>query len=152
MVVRPKTRWKKGESVNVGWVAGRTTVLEIKDLVKLSQLVSELPVAGASVINGPSWEVDRDNPVHDQARHAAAVDARRRATAYAEALGQHLGALKWLSEPGLRLAGQQPAVMARAAGMFRAGPVPTEEPLDISPDEVTIHATVEACFELMPDG
>jgi uncharacterized protein len=125
VVVRPKTRWKKGESVNAGWVAGRTTILDIKDLVKLGPLISELPGAGASVIHGPSWEVNPDNPVHDRARQAAAVDARRRATAYAQALGQHLGASKWLSEPGFVLQGSsQPLWHAPLAcsGMARFRP------------------------------
>jgi len=149
VLVRPKTRWRKGETVRTGWVAARTTVLEVTDLAKLGQLVSELPAAGVSSIDGPHWEVDSTNPAHEQARRAAASDGQRRAHAYADALGLHVGALRWLAEPGLRgdggpVAGQMP----RLARAYAAAAAP-EEPMDINPEEVTIQATVEACFELV---
>lgn len=47
VVVRPKTRWKKGETNTVGWIASRTSSLEAKDLSRLGELVSELAEAGA---------------------------------------------------------------------------------------------------------
>src|SRR5579884_1600003 len=38
VIVRPKTRWHRGETVRTGWVAGRTTVLEVTDFAQLGQL------------------------------------------------------------------------------------------------------------------
>jgi uncharacterized protein YggE len=149
VIVRPKTRWRKGETVRTGWVAARTTVLEVKDFAKLGQLVSELPAAGVSAVHGPVWEVDRANPAHEQARRAATIDAQRRASAYAEAVGLHLGALRWLAEPGLRPDGSGPVPGLAAPRFFAAGAVSPEEPMEIAPDEVTIQARVEACFELV---
>jgi uncharacterized protein len=153
VLVRPKTRWRKGETVRSGWVAARTTVLEVTELGRLGQLVSELPTAGVAAITGPSWEVDRTNPAHEQARRAAALDAQRRARAYADALGLRVGALRWLAEPGLRPDGSGPVPGLAAPRMARAYAAgAAEEPMDIEPDEVTIEATVEACFELVADG
>jgi uncharacterized protein YggE len=150
VLVRPKTRWRKGETVRTGWVAARTTVLEVTDLARLGQLVSELPAAGVSAIDGPSWVVDATNPAHEQARRAAAIDAQHRADAYADALGRRVGALRWLAEPGLRPdgGGPGPSPVPHVARAYAATAAP-EEPMDITPEEVTLQATVEACFELV---
>jgi uncharacterized protein len=153
VIVRPKTRWRKGETVRTGWAAGRTTALEITNFARLGALMAELPIAGASSVYGPEWEVDPSNPVHEQARRAAATDASRRASAYAEALGLRVGAMKWLSEPGLRHeTGVGPVMAGPVAMASRAILQPEEEPMDVQPDEITIHAVVEACFEVLGDS
>ena len=149
VIVRPKTRWRKGETVRTGWVAARATVLEVTDFAQLGHLVAELTTAGAAAVHGPAWEVDRANPAHEQARRAAALDAQRRARAYAEAVGLHLGALRWLAEPGLRPDGSGPAPGAAAPRFFYAAGAPPEEPMELAPDEVTIQARLDACFELI---
>src|SRR6516162_11667278 len=99
VIVRPKTRWRKGEAVRTGWIAGRTTVVDVTNFGHLGQFVADLAAAGAAALHGPAWEVDKANPAHDQARRAAALDAVRRASTYAEAVGLRLGPLKWLAEP-----------------------------------------------------
>jgi hypothetical protein len=57
--------------------------------------------------------------------------------------------VSWISEPGLRLEGDHPRAMALAARAAFGAPAGAEEPMDVSPDEVTIQATVEACFQLV---
>jgi uncharacterized protein len=49
-------------------------------------------------IEGPWWHIDLDNPARVQACKEAAQDARRKAEAYAEALGLRLGAVRSVSE------------------------------------------------------
>lgn len=49
LVVLPKTRWKKGESIKTGWQASRTTVLEVTDLKRLGALIAELSASGTHV-------------------------------------------------------------------------------------------------------
>jgi uncharacterized protein YggE len=148
VIVRPKTRWRKGETVRTGWIAARTTVLEVTDFARLGQLVAELLSAGASTVHGPVWEVDKSNPAQEQARRAAAVDAQRRASAYAEAVGLQLKALKWLAEPGLRVSGAVPMGAAPRFFPHHAAAAEPDEPMDITPDEITIQASLDACFEL----
>ncbi|MEA2974235.1 MAG: uncharacterized protein QOG82_2693 [Actinomycetota bacterium] len=146
LVVHPKTRWRKGESVRTGWRAGRTSVVEVVDFAVLGDLLAELAVAGAAV-DGPTWQLDPTNPVHQEVRRLAAIDARTRADAYAAALGLRVTGVAWVAEPGLR---QGPAdnvgfapMMARAA--FAGAP---EEPevIDVTPDEMTVDASVDVAF------
>jgi len=150
VMVQPKTRWKKGESVKTGWRATRTTVVEVTDIVKVGAVLAELPRAGASEITGPTWQVDRANPAHDDVRRDAALDARRRAAAYAHALNLEIGALSWLSEPGLRSGGGSARqAIATSAPMLMGSPAGVEDYMDVSPEEITLHATVEASYELV---
>ena len=148
VVVRPKTRWKRGETTTTGWIASRTTSLDVKDLTALGALISELPGAGASSVHGPVWRVDQSNDAYSTARQLAARDAYRRAAAYADALGLRLGDVSWLAEPGLRSNSSQPTRAFALAGAVARGPVSDAEPMEIRPDEVTIQASVEACWLL----
>ncbi len=63
LVVQPKTRWRKGETVRTGWRASRSSVVDVVDLARLGDLVSELAAAGAAIA-GPWWQLDPTNPVH----------------------------------------------------------------------------------------
>jgi uncharacterized protein YggE len=146
VIVRPKTRWRKGETVRTGWIAARTTVVEVTTFIRLGALVAELPQAGASTLQGPMWTVDKSNPAYDQARRAAVLDAERRASTYAQALGLRLGALKWLAEPGLRADSSGQPGFGAMARLSHAVAEVSDEAMDITPDEITIQATVEACF------
>ena len=78
VVVRPKTRWKKDETTTTGWLASRTTPLDV---------------------------------------------------------------------PGLRSNSSQATRAFALAGAVARGPVSDAEPMDIRPDEVTIQASVEACWQ-----
>lgn len=151
VIVRPKTRWRKGEAVRTGWIAKRASVVDVTDFARLGEMVAELPSAGASALHGPVWEVDPSNPVHEQARRDAALDTQRRAGTYASALGLRLGALKWMAEQGLRADDPSPTFAATGARTFNTMEA-SEELMEITPDQITIHATIDACFELVDPG
>ena len=74
LIVQPRSRWKKGESVRTGWRAGRISVVEITDLDRVGAVLAQLVSAGAAIV-GPSWEVRSDNDAHDEARRRAAEDS-----------------------------------------------------------------------------
>jgi len=152
LVVQPRTRWRKGEAVRSGWRASRTTVVELAVLDHVGELLARLVGAGAS-ISGPEWSVSATHEAQREARRDAALDARRRAEDYAAALGLTLTGVAWVSEPGLRGGGEAPPVpMARAAAMARfAGEAAEEAPIDVSPEEITVRASVEVGFALF-DG
>ena len=152
LMVQPRTRWKRGESVRTGWRAARTSVVEVTSFERLGEMLAELAAAGATIA-GPDWKVDDDNDGYREVRMAAAADARRRAEAYAAGLNVPLGAPRWLSEPGLRLTGTSTEYFAAPAQAMRAlsaGPEMAEpDVIDVSPEDVIIHAAVEVSFALL---
>jgi uncharacterized protein len=147
LVVNPRSRWKKGESVRSGWRATRTSALEITGFERLGALLAQLIDAGAAV-EGVSWELSMSNPAHDEARRRAAVQARAKAETYAAALGLTLGAVAWIAEPGMRLRSDGP-VAASGFVLRSASQALADEPIDISPEEITVQAAVEVGFELI---
>ncbi len=147
LMVQPRTRWHKGETVRTGWRAQRMSVVELNGLDQVGAIAAMLVGAGAS-LTGPSWGLDPSNDAYHQARVQAARDAHRRAEAYASALGVELGPLAWVSEPGLRAGGNGGpifAAAARAAHMAVGGP---EEPIEVAPEEITVDAAVEVGFHI----
>lgn len=144
LVVHPKTRWRKGESVRTGWRAARSSVLELTTFVALGEMIAELAHAGASVA-GPFFQLDPDNSAFGDARRAAAMDARRRADEYAAGLGLRVAGVAWMAEPGLRHDGFEAAIRPRGAPMAAASRA-AEEVIDVTPEEITITAAVEVGF------
>lgn len=148
LLVQPKTRWRKGEQQRTGWRAARTSVVEVADLARVGDLLAQLAAAGGSIV-GPNWELDPSHAAHDEARRMAAEDARRRADAYAAALGLTIVSVAWVSEPGLRLAGGSPWGGVQAGGAMRGmAAMAQDESIDISPEELTVHAVVEVGFTI----
>jgi uncharacterized protein YggE len=153
LVVHPKTRWRKGESVRTGWLARRLTTVEVTGFEHLGELIAELAAGGASIA-GPTWQVDPINPVHSEARQSAARDARQRAADYASALGVEIGDIAWISEPGLRLSvdsGPPTRAFAAARGGAPDGAL-AEETIEVTPEEITVDARVEVAFRFGPSG
>lgn len=150
--VQPRTRWHRGEDIRTGWRASRTSFVEVSELDVLGALMSGLVEAGAA-IQGPQWTISPANPAHDEARRAAAEDARARAESYVEALGLTLGLVGWVAEPGMRTAPGQPrAAMTEAPRMVMASAPAAEaaEPVeDLSPSEMTVEAAVEVGFGII---
>ncbi len=146
LVVHPKTRWRKGESVRTGWRASRTSVVEVVDFAVLGDLLAELAAAGGAV-DGPAWQLDPSNPVHGQVRGRAAADARTRADAYTAALGLRVTGVAWVAEPGLRQTSDTGGFMPMAAGMaMTRSAVPEQDIIDVTPDEMTVTAEVDVAF------
>jgi uncharacterized protein len=152
--VQPKFRWQHGKQVREGWRASRTNIVEVAGLDALGPLMAGLVEAGAAVA-GPTWSLAPTNPAHEQARRAAATDARQRAKAYAEALDVGLGPIAWIAEPGLRRGGQPPfepvaRPMMASARFALAGATEPEPPAEnLEAAEMTVQAAVEVGFEIL---
>jgi uncharacterized protein len=110
-----------------------------------ASVVGEL-IAGAVErrvqVNGPAWTIAPDNPAHPAACRGAALDARRRAEAYAEALGARVGALVAVRDPGT--GPQPPPRPMRMAAMEAAG----VEALPVEAGEQVVSAVVEVEFQV----
>jgi uncharacterized protein YggE len=149
--VQPKFRWQHGKQVREGWRASRTNIVEVAGLDALGPLMTGLVEAGAAVA-GPTWTLAPTNPAHEEARRAAAEDARQRAQAYAEALDVGLGPIAWIAEPGLRRGGEPPfepvARPMMAAARFASAEA--EQPAEnLEAAEMTVQAAVEVGFEIL---
>ncbi|HLT68647.1 MAG TPA: SIMPL domain-containing protein [Acidimicrobiales bacterium] len=151
--LRPRTRWHRGEDVQTGWRANRTTFVEVIVLDALGEIMTGVVEAG-STVQGPEWHMAPTNPAFDQARRAAALDARHRAESYAEALGLQLGPVAWVAEPGMRDGADVPVAANRVeptavAGAEAVGSDPGEPAEDLTPAELTVEATVEVGFRIL---
>jgi uncharacterized protein YggE len=148
LVVQPLTRFQKGETVRTGWRASRASLLEIRALDRLGDLLAQLTASGAAV-SGLTWELDPANAAYDDARARAGQDARRRAEQYASALGVTLGAIAWIAEPGLRGAASPPSPpLMRAAVAPMAAGAPGPDTIDVAPEELTVTASIEVAFAI----
>jgi uncharacterized protein YggE len=150
LVVQPRTRWHRGEDIRTGWRASRTSFVEVADLDALGEIMSRLVDAGAAV-HGPRWSMAPTNPAYDQARAAAAEDARRRAQSYAAALGLAVGPVAWVSEPGLRRPPGIPVPLQAGVGPMAAAAPVSDEPEHerVSPAEMTVQVDVEVGFTII---
>jgi uncharacterized protein YggE len=150
LVVQPRTRWHRGEDIRSGWRASRTSFVEVARLDALGEIMAGLVDAGAAV-QGPQWSMAPTNPAYDQARAAAAQDARRRAQSYAAALGLSVGPVAWVAEPGLRRPPGPPVpVEVGVAPMAAAAVVATDaEPEPVTPAELTVRVDVEVGFTIL---
>lgn len=152
--VAPHYRGPYDKRVQDGWNASRSISCEVRDLSVLGALLHDAVAAAKPEVGGPSWRLDDGNAAHDEARGEAAADARRRADAYAAALGLRLGGVAWLAEPGLRLTrggdyggdimvSASPAPMAQGRGEEESAQV-----VEVTAERISVSATVEAAFFL----
>jgi uncharacterized protein len=150
LLVQPRTRWHRGEDVRSGWRASRTSFVDVVTLDALGEIMAGLVDAGAAV-QGPQWSMAPTNPAYDQARAAAAEDARRRAQSYATALGLSLGPVAWLAEPGLRRDPGPPVPLDAAVAPMAAATVVAgdAEPERVTPAELTVRVDVEVGFTIL---
>ena len=110
-------------------------------------------------MQGPQWSMASTNPAYDQARRAAADDARNRAQSYAQALDLTsapvaCGRARHAHHPG---AGRRPrrprspgSAMRLAAAEVLSGPSVEPEPVeDLTPSELTVEVAVEVGFHIV---
>jgi predicted metalloprotease len=95
-------------------------------------------------VRGPTWWIAPDNPARVEACRRAAVEARRKAEAYADALGLRLGGVVEVREPSPGgHAAPRPAVGAIS---MRAVAEPAS--VEVDPGELNVQAQVEVTFFL----
>jgi uncharacterized protein YggE len=151
--VQPRTRWHRGEDIRTGWRASRTSFVDVVVLDALGEIMSGVVEAGGA-IQGPQWSMAPTNPAYDQARRAAAEDARHRAESYAQALDLTLGPVAWVAEPGMRIAPVEATMstfaaterLASASGFAAEATEPAE---DLTPSEMTVEVAVEVGFTII---
>lgn len=131
-----------GREQHRGYRAAASTSLRLADAALVASVLREAVSRAGARVEGPSWLVRPDNPAHLEAAKAAATVARRKAEAYAGALGVRLGALERVTEPGL----EPPTPKFAARGMLAADVGPPT--IGVEPGELLVSASVDVTYVL----
>ncbi|KAF1015943.1 MAG: 26 kDa periplasmic immunogenic protein [Stenotrophomonas maltophilia] len=141
--LNPQYRYAENEAPKItGYQASNNVSVKVRDITKLGKVLDALAAQGANQINGPSFEIDKPEPVYDEARLAALKKAQERAQTYAKSLGLQVRRIVSISENSN--GGFRPMPMMRAmaasAAMDKATPV--------APGESTVSVNLDVVFEL----
>jgi uncharacterized protein len=129
------------EAKQTGFSVSNQISARVSDLDKVGDIIDRLIGAGATNISGVHFAHSDASKALDGARQAAMADARRKAQAYAEAAGIHLGSVVWITEePGYT----PPYPMAMAAPRASAA-----TPTPIAAGEDTLRAQITVGFDIV---
>ncbi len=123
----------------VGYEAGNTVTVTVRDLMKLGTLLDAVVAEGANDFNGLQFSLQDDSEALALARTKAVADAMARAVQLAQAAGVKLGHLTGMQETSFGLA----PVQMRSAEM-RSMDMPIET------GEVDVRAQVSMQFDIIP--
>jgi uncharacterized protein YggE len=132
---------REGRWQHRGYRAWNQIVARVGEASVVGELIAGAVDRGAQV-SGPAWTIAPDNPVRVEACREAALDARRRAGAYADALGVRVGALVSIRDPGT---GAPPPPRPMRMAAMDTGAV---EALPVEAGEQLVTAAVEVEFQL----
>ena len=104
-----------------GYQVTNQVTVTVRKLDHLGDILDKLVSLGSNQLNGVRFEIDNAEPLLDQAREAAVLDALRKAKLYARASGVALGPILKISENSSY---QQPVYMKAAMAMRDSAPVP----------------------------
>jgi hypothetical protein len=139
-----------GGSGGPEWVAGRQVTLTSGEVERAGSVIAPFAELTGAVdgleLDGPSWYLDRDNPVYAELPAEAVLEALTRARRYAAALGGTLGSLIELADPGLH--GPGPGRAMHLASSYAAGGEGFET-MDFSPVPITVEVGVEGRWALI---
>jgi uncharacterized protein YggE len=135
-----------GGQTITGQAARRVVVVEARAAGPLGELLAAIVAVPGSTVESTEWLADPGNPVHARLREAAVADARERATDYARAADLRLGALEWITEPGLRPGDPGFFVQAKALGRMDEGGGPV---LELRPEPVPVETSIDVRYALL---
>ena len=141
--VGEENEYVDGRQQHRGFRATARTSVRLEDAPLVARVLREAVTEAGARVDGPSWLVRPDNPAHLEAARSAALAARGKAEAYADALGLRLGALERITEP----ASEPPS--PRLAMRTMAADVSATE-IAVEPGELLVSASVELTYGLEP--
>jgi uncharacterized protein YggE len=139
LTVREEFERIEGRWTRRGYRAVSVVAVRLADPSGVGRLLREAVARAGAQVDGPRWRCRPEHPARAEACRQAAADARRKAAAYADALGLRLGPVLRVAEPG-----------AEGAGV--PAPAPASSPTDmrIQAGHLEVEATVEVTFALEP--
>ena len=96
--VNEEYEYRDNQQVMVGHRATTAVTVTVRSTDLVGRIVRDAVGDAGAAVRNLVWRVERTNPMHAELLSEAARDARRRATAYAEALMLHLGEVELISE------------------------------------------------------
>jgi len=149
-VSQRKIIWRpEPQLVTTEWLASRQITLTGRDTEQAGPIIAPFAALTDTVdgleLDGPTWRLDRDNPVHAELQTEAVHEARVRAERYAAALGARLGPLIELADPGMD--GYRGATMKAMAAYDVGGE--GFETMDFTPVPIEVEAGVEGRWALI---
>lgn len=150
-----EVEWSSGKRKHLGYHAVNRVSVRLDDVEKVARLMAEATEKCEATVRGPYWQIALANPARVEAFRTAAEDARRKAAAYASALGTSLGDVLSVIEPGLAVRTHQrhefvpppvPAPVQAAAAPGRAAPPAPD--IQVDAGALDIPASVEVTFAL----
>lgn len=106
----------QGESKIVGYTATQSITVKIRDVDTANDIKTGLSKIGVDMISGPTFMIDNEDALRDEARGVAIKNAREKAEILAKQLGVKLGKVTSFSENG----GGYPMMYAKSAMMDSA--------------------------------
>ncbi len=140
--VREEFERIEGRWARRGYRASNHVVVRLAEPERMGRLMSEAVARAGARVDGPRWRFRPDNPARAEACRQAAADARRKAEAYAEALGHDLGVVLRVAEPGT----DRMAEVGLAPAVLREAPGPSD--MQVQAGHLDVEATVEITFAL----
>jgi uncharacterized protein YggE len=147
VTVHPVYEWRKDTQVLLGQRAANRIRVTTRDAGMVGLLLTDAVEVADARVGGPDWIIEPGNPAHEAACRLAALDARRRAAAYALGLGLALGEVITVDEVGRDL-GRPYRAMAM---MAMAAPSEADEsaPIEVNAGDLEVTAMVVVTFSLV---
>lgn len=141
VTVREEFDYADGKQVHRGFRAENLVTVRLADATIAGRLIQEAIARAKANVRGPTWWIAPDNPARVEACRRAAAEAKRKAEAYAEALGLRLGAVAEVREPSATVAAfPRPGVLRAMA---------ETSSVEVDPGELNVEAQVEVSFHLV---
>ena len=137
-----QTEWHKGRSRTVGYTVANSLLVTVRDLAAVGDVIDAVMTAGASNVNGPSFEVEEPAALRIAAHTAAVQDARATADAIAETLGVKITGVARVGPEG-RAA---PPPFEPQPRMFAAAAMEAVPGTSIEAGTIDVSATIEVSF------
>lgn len=148
VAVAEEYQWKKDTNVLVGHRATTALTVTVRDGDLVGTLIRDAVTGIGASVRQLVWRVDAGNPARQTLLGEAAADARRRAEAYATALGYRLGEVELISEQPI---GPQPGpapFQPQARAMMAAKAADAE--VATSGGVIELSADVHVQFAMLP--
>ena len=144
ITVREEFERIEGRWARRGYRASNQVVVRLHEPDRIGRLMTEAVARARARVDGPRWRFKSENPARAEACRQAAADARRKAEAYAGALGLRLGDVLKVVEPGT----DQDFEAGLAPAPLRDAPGPTD--MQMRAGHLDVEAAVEVTFALEP--
>ena len=139
--LQPQYRYAENQPPAItGYQASNTVNVKLRDVSKMGRVLDALVASGSNQINGPSFGIDKPEPLYDQARLDALKLAQARAETYAKALGLRVRRIVSIGEGGGAVPMPMPRMAMMKAEAFDSTPV--------AAGESSVSVSLDVVFEL----